>query len=189
MEVFDLQQSKKARGDTSGAQLILNSELEILIPDSTAYNITVGEGSNTVSASDDRGLLYATDTVTKVKVISGPEEGWMGRAWYKVEEVQFVNQQQNVTTTVWNFHNWLSNFSPWNYGLDRYTYWGSGSYASPISFSIPNNATILGGTFLLGSNNHYSNNRYPWYRGPAYGANVRVNSIDHIISSSNLLPP
>ncbi|KAF5078412.1 hypothetical protein DSECCO2_140870 [anaerobic digester metagenome] len=176
---------KKARGDTSGAQLILNSELEILIPDSTAYNITVGEGTNTVSASDDRGLLYATDTVTKVKVISGPEEGWMGRAWYKVEEVEFVNQQQNVTTTVWNFHNWLSNFSPWNnyYGLDDADYWGMSNWQPySIKFSIPDNATIIGGTFLLGANSHRSDR---WYRGPAYGANVRVNNIDHLISSSN----
>ncbi|SCG85648.1 hypothetical protein [Methanobacterium congolense] len=181
---------KKARGDTSGAQLILNSELEILIPDSTAYNITVGEGSNTVSASDDRGLLYATDTVTKVKVISGPEEGWMGRAWYKLEEVQFVNQQQNVTTTVWNFHNWLSNFSPWNSRskLATYDYWGIqnwnryGGDPYAIQFSIPDNATILGGTFLLGANSHHND---WWYKGQAYGANVHVNSIDHIISSSN----
>jgi len=177
---------KNERGNSTGAQEILNSELQTLIPNNIAYNITVGS-THPVSASDNRDLLYATDTVTKVKVISGPQEGWMGRAWYKLEEVQFEDQQQNVTTTVWNFHNWLRNCDPWirtnSNHLQSYPYWGSGSYASPISFSIPNGASIIGGTFLLGSSNKNSNKNQP--KNPSYSANVVINALNHDIANSN----
>ncbi len=174
---------ESSRGNTSGAQEILNAELNTLIPSNVAYNITISTNTP-VSASDNRGLIFATDTATKVRVLTGPQEGWMGRAWYKLEEVEFLYQKQNVTTTVWNFHNWLTNFSPWssNNHLDSYKFWGRGSTASPIAFSIPDNATIIGGTFLLGSNNH-RDRQTP--RSPSYSADVVINNLHHVITNSS----
>lgn len=98
-----------ANGNSSDATSRLNSSLSILIPDGIGYKITVGSNP---SVSDNRGLLTSNDVVTKVKTISGPKEGWMGRSYYNIKEVDFVDQQINTTSTVWNFHNWLTNFEP-----------------------------------------------------------------------------
>ena len=170
-----------------GASQILNSSLNTLIPSDVGYKITLGSYPSVVN---NRNLLYSNDVVTRVKVISGPQEGWVGRAWYKLEEVEFENQTQNVTTTLWNFHNWLSNFSPWRDGNGRarlasYPYWGSASGApnTPINiqFSIPNGAIIQGGTFPCGSCNQ---NRSTTGTGPAYGVNFTLNGYTYPVNAN-----
>lgn len=168
-----------ARNNTTGAQQILNNRLTTLIPTDTGYKLTLN-ASNLVVATDNRGLIYSSDMVTKIRVISGPREGWMGRAWYKIEKFDFINQTQNVTTTVWNFHNWLTNFAPWtpggynrnrNYyttnGLINNPYWGSGTTPQNIQFSFPSDANIYNAKFLIGSCNKYS--------GVSYNANTTIN--------------
>ena len=149
-----------ANNNSTDAQKRLNSSLSTLIPEGIGYKITVGDYG---SVSDNRGILTSKDTVTKVKTISGPQEGWKGRAYYNIKDVQFVDEQINTTSTVWNFHNWLTNFEPWySTGLDGSPYWGCdyhshywGSDSSPISinFSLPVNSTITGASFLVGSSN------------------------------------
>jgi len=165
-----------SRNNTTGANQIINDRLETLVPPGIGFNLTMST-TNPVSARDDRGIIYSTDQVTKVKVISAPEEGWMGRAWYKLENVTFIQQPQTVTTTVWNFHNWLTNFDPWKSGtngLQSYYYWGDtlSGYQSKtqtpanISFAVPY-ATLNYAKFLVGSDS-YS-------KGTSFGANVSIN--------------
>ncbi|MGZ7067024.1 MAG: hypothetical protein ACXVHT_01860 [Methanobacterium sp.] len=164
-------------GNVTGAQNTLNSELNNLIPADVGYRITL---SSYPPAENNRGLLYSNDVVTRTDVISGPKEGWMGRAWYKVEKAEFVDQPTNVTTTLWNFHNWLTNFGPWNNNnhLSSYPYWGSGSTPQNIAFSVPSGSTINSYTFLLGSSSHQD-------RGRSYGADVVVNNNHNVISNSS----
>lgn len=162
----------------------LRSTLDLLIPPGIAYKLTIG---NTVITSNDPShqLLSSSDVATRIKVISGPQQGWIGRAYYKQEEVKFVDQEQTQVTTVWNFHNWLQNFNPWNGGLDSYTYWGKGSTSGPISFSIPT-GTINGAKFLLGSSGgyYYQQGWYQYWRDHAYNANfvLNGNTANHYIS-------
>lgn len=176
-----------AGGRPNNATQILNSSLNSMIPGNIGYKITLGSNP---SLTNNRGLLYSNNVATRVKVISGPQEGWVGRAWYKVEEVEFENQTQNVTTTLWNFHNWLRNFSPWRDSNGRarlasYPFWGSASGApnTPINiqFSIPNGATIRGGVFLAGSCNQ---NRSTTGTGPAYGLNFTLNGYTYPVNAN-----
>lgn len=131
----------------------LQTSLNMLLPYDIGYKLTVGDNP---PVTDNRGIATATDVVTKVKVISGPQEGWMGRAYYKIENVSFTTANQNTTTTVWNFHNYLTNFQPWNPDhFDDRTYWGMTS-SSPwnpqnIEFSIPTTGTINNVMVLFGS--------------------------------------
>lgn len=164
-----------ANGNVTGAQNTLNSALSSLIPGDIGYRITLAFYP---SVENNRGLLYANDIVTRSDVISGPNEGWMGRAWYKVEKAEFVEQPTNVTTTLWNFHNWLTNFYPWNFGLDDYPYWGRGSTPQNIEFSVPPGSTINNFTLLLGSSSHHD-----W--GRSYGSDVVINNNHNIISNSS----
>jgi hypothetical protein len=172
-----------ANGNNTKAEQILTDSLNSLIPGDVGYKFTL---STYPSVINDRGTNFNTagDVATRVKVISGPQEGWMGRAYYKLEEVEFMDQNQKVTSTVWNFHNWLTNFDPWdNSGhLQNYPYWGRGTTPQNIAFSIPAGATSSGATFLLGSNNHRDSSGV---RGPAYGANVVVNGVSHNIANSS----
>ncbi len=93
-----------------------------MIPDNVGYRLTM---SNYNPVSDSNGVLTSNDVVTKVKVISGPQEGWMGRAYYKQEAVQFRTINSTAVTTLWNFHNYLKNFEPWHTnGLDTDTLLG-----------------------------------------------------------------
>ena len=117
-----------ANNNSTDAQTRLNNSLSILIPEGIGYKITIGDYG---SVSDDRGILTSKDTATKVKVISGPQEGWMGRAYYNIKEVNFIDEQINTTSTVWNFHNWLTNYQPWHtVGLDGSPYWGSNYHSN-----------------------------------------------------------
>lgn len=174
-------------GNKENAEQILDKRLQTLIPSGVAYKLTL-KANTTVNVTDDRGITVSRDTVTKVKVISGPKEGWMGRAWYKVENFTMVQQEQNVTTTLWNFHNWLTNFAPWRVtssgrptkyynGLYQQPYWGGGTTSQNIQFSIPHGATIHGLKFLVGSDNRTG--------GSSYGVNVNVNGVNNIVNPNS----
>ncbi|MDP3014373.1 MAG: hypothetical protein Q8M92_09040, partial [Candidatus Subteraquimicrobiales bacterium] len=165
------------KGNITGAQLILNSRLRMLIPQEVAYNLTLST-PNLVTVENDRGINFAQDTVTKVRVLSFPREGWMGRAWYKIEKFEFEDQEQNVTTTLWNFHNWLTNFAPWSGGnLATRPLWGSTAAAPTtpldISFSFPTGSTIKGAKYLSGS---CSRNTTTLIQAPSFGTNFTLNS-------------
>ena len=167
------------KGNIAGAQSILDNRLRMLIPNEIAYNMSMTY-TTPVTVQNDRGLLYSRDTATKVRVLSLPKEGWMGRAWYKIEKFEFENQQQNVTTTLWNFHNWLTNFNPWSGGLSSYPYWGSNTASPPtsIQFSFPNGANILGAKYLSGSG--YTSGSL----GPAFGTNLTLNGQSYVANSN-----
>lgn len=165
--------AKYQANDTVGANQIINDRLQMLIPADTAYNLNM-MGND---VRDDKGIIIAKDTATAVRVISGPREGWLGRAWYKVEEVRFEDEQINVTSTVWNFHNYLGNFAPWNSnGFYNRQYWGVSGSSRPgspvnIPFSIPQDATITGAYFLQGTNNRSATN----LSQRSYAVDVNIN--------------
>lgn len=174
--------SKYANNNTTGAETILKEELNVLIPNNTAYKITIGSNPPLIN---DKGVSVSKDTASRVVVVSGPKSGWLGRAWYKLEEVQFENETINSTTTLWNFHNWLTNYAPWGNsgGLSSYPYWGYGSSPSNIGFSIPSDANIGGAYFLIGSSNKNAPN---WNSSPSYGVNFTINNNNtYNINSSN----
>jgi hypothetical protein len=157
--------------NTTGAQTILTSSLDVLVPDQVGFKMTV---ANWPSVYDNNGVLTSNDVVTKVKVISGPREGWVGRAYYKQDEVQFQDITGTAVTTVWNFHNYLKNFGPWNSGLNTYKYWG-GTNANPqankpITFVIP--GPVNSAKFLLGSAAGSGQTR-------VYNADVVLNGVNH----------
>ncbi|HMK54497.1 MAG TPA: hypothetical protein VK444_06920 [Methanobacteriaceae archaeon] len=175
------------RNNTTGANQILNSRLKMLIPNEVAYNLTMST-PNVATVQNDRGIAVSRDVATKVRILSFPREGWFGRAWYKVEKFEFENQSQNVTTTLWNFHNWLTNFDPWdNNGgsLSSYKLWGSasGSPNTPINmqFSFPKGSTILGAKYLSGS---CSRNSTTTVLSPSFGTNFTINSNIYTANSS-----
>lgn len=165
---------------TSDSQEILSQSIENLIPNGIGYRLTINPGTPvSVERNTSTNVSYwvSKDTVTRVRVISGPQEGWWGRAWFKSEPVEFTNQQINLTTTSWMFHNWLTNFSPWSGSgnLRSYPYWGKGSTAQSIQFAIPEGATILESRYLQGS----STSQMVWYDqwgNRHYGPMPTVNS-------------
>jgi hypothetical protein len=160
-----------SNGNTTGAESTLRSDLSVVIPDNVGYKLTMST-NNPVSNSN--GVLTSNDVATKVKVISGPKEGWMGRAYYKQDEVQFQDINSTSVTTLWNFHNYLKNFGPWSGGLNTYKYWG-GTNANPQA-SIPINFSMPGppnsAQFLLGSAAGSG-------QIPAYSADVVLNNVNH----------
>ncbi len=176
--------SQYANGNATAAQNTLNSALSVLIPQNTGYRITLAQYP---SVENNRGILYANDVAIRTDVISGPREGWMGRAWYKVEKAEFVDQPTNAITTLWNFHNWLTNFAPWQIvrtpgggwwdpdkysgGLYQQPYWGGGTVPQNIQFSVPSGATINNVKYLVGSTNKSG--------GTSYSANLTVNGINN----------
>ena len=169
----------------------LNSTLNSLIPQGIGYKIIVGDGASahTVeNSSGTRNLLTRNDVVTKVKVISAPQEGWMGRAYYKLEHVEFTDQNDTAVTTLWNFHNWLTNFDPWGDSgtLNTYKYWGGKNSASqtavPINFTVPSNGTINWAKFLIGAaDKGHTGTRGTVYT--AYDASFVLNGIANNIGS------
>jgi len=159
--------------DVTSANQILDSRLSLLIPEDTGYKLNmlgydVGNNSR---------ILMADNTATAVRVISGPDEGYLGRAWYKQEEVLFEDKEINVIGTVWNFHNYLANFQPWkNNGLYNRQYWGVTGYSGPgtpqnIQFSIPEGAVIHNAFFLQGTNNVSARN----YIHSSFGTQLTIN--------------
>lgn len=168
----------------------LTAELEYLLNgngtnNNTAYRLSMTlENGTTVSVENNKTIGVSKDTVSRVVVISGPKQGWLGRAWYKLEEVKFDNQKINSTTTLWNFHNWLTNFAPYkSSGLSSAHFWGnnSGNLNSPqnIQFSFPSDANITGAYFLIGSNNKVSS-----LTAPAFGVNLTLNGLKYNINNT-----
>lgn len=171
----------------------LNDNLTQMLPSYVGYKLTICNRNITRDNSSIR-----RDVATKVKVISGPQEGWVARAYYKQEEVKFIDQNQTQVTTVWNFHNWLQNFDPWHGGLNNYRYWAGGRSAGTISFSVPSNGTMNGAKFLLGSSTNFWHDGYwsqdeygnwVWHDGylSPYGANfvLNGNTVNHNIASGD----
>jgi hypothetical protein len=170
-----------ANGNTSGAQSTLTDELNVLIPNSVGYKLTMTPYG---SVTNPNGVVTANDVVTKVKVVSGPQEGWMGRAYYKQDEVQFQDITGTQITTVWSFHNYLKNFSPWSSGLNTYKYWGGSNgnpqTSVPINFAIPGPVNNV--RFLLGSAAGSGQTK-------SFGADVVFNGANHnYVLNSSFLP-
>ncbi|MDG3547486.1 hypothetical protein [Methanobacterium formicicum] len=158
-----------ANNNSTKAEEVLTTSLNSILPSYVSYKITVGDYG---SLSQDRGrdYLLSSDVATSVRVISGPEEGWKGRSYYNIKEVGLTQQNTNVTTTLWNFHNWLTNFSPWNRNdhLEDYPYWGySGGTYRNIAFSVPNATSVNWAKFIINSANKAN--------GDAYSATVNIN--------------
>jgi len=169
---------------TYESAVFLNESLQTLIPSGIGYKITINPGTS-ISA-DNKGVpgtpTYSTDVVTRVRVISGAQEGWWGRAWYKSEPVEFTTQQINLTTTSWVFHNWLTNYPTWSgTGLKTNLYWGGGSNPSSITFAIPANATILSAKFLQGS----ASTRTSGSVNQSFGTNTVINGNPAIVTNQN----
>ncbi len=173
---------ENSNGNTSGAVTTLNTTLNLLIPPGIGYKLILGDN---LTVNGNNGGLTSTDIVTKVKVIPGPKEGWMGRAYYKVEQIDFVNQSDTQVTTLWNFENYLLNFNPWHTnGLQasKDTYWG-GTNAQKnapknINFQVPGN--INSASLILGSSTSDTS-----VNGKSYSANFILNNLGNMIQSSN----
>jgi hypothetical protein len=201
---FDYVASLYAANKTEEADGILNDTLNSLIPanEGIGYKMTFDTRVVT-NESGQRFHPLRTDVVTRVKVISAPQEGWKARAYYKVEEVKFNDVNQTTITTVWNFHNYLAgHFTPWysdgtgTYGgngkLVNHNYWagsnnppsGSNSPAQTsqnINFNIPATGPISSVKYLVGClNDSYTGTE------PAYSLDfVLGNSNHHYVPSSN----
>ncbi len=164
---------KYSQNDDTGANQILDARLSLLIPADTGYNLSMYGRS----VGNDSRILVAKDTATAVRVISGPKEGYLGRAWYKQEEVVFENKSINTISTVWNFHNYLTNFAPWKTnGLYERQYWGVSGSSRPgspvnIDFTIPEGATVHNAFFLQGTNNISATNA----NNPSFGVQLNIN--------------
>ncbi|MCC7550124.1 MAG: hypothetical protein KO316_01330 [Methanobacterium sp.] len=173
---------------TEASEEILTQSIETLIPNGIGYKLTIDPGTPVSverNTSTNTSYLYSKDVVTRVRVISGPEEGYWGRAWFKSEPVEFTNQEINLTTTSWIFHNWLTNFSPWSRSgnLRDYSYWGRGSTAQAIDFSIPEGAIIREATYLQGSSSTRFD--YWWVPEASFGTNTVINGYSPIVVNSN----
>jgi len=170
-----------ANNNSTAAEQLLTSSLNAILPTDVSYKMTMN--GYTPQAINNRGRDYAlaSDVATGVRVISGPQEGWLGRSVYNIKEVGLIEQETNVTTTLWNFHNWLTNFNPWIYNnhLRSYPYWGysSGSYQN-IDFSVPNTTTgtVNWARFII--NSVHKNN------GAAYEANVNINNHNYQVQQN-----
>ncbi len=142
-----------ANNNTTGAIATLNASLQTVLPNDVGYSLTM---ANYPAVSANNGILTSNDVVTQVKVISGPQEGWMGRAYYKQDQVLFQTINSTSVTDLWNFHNYLTNFSPWSGGLNTYPYWGgtdptghTPQTSVPIKFYVP--GTLNSAVFLIGA--------------------------------------
>ena len=133
---------------------LLKGKLNLILPADVAYDLKIDDESTGIS--NDRGILTSNNLVSRYSVISAPAEGWIGRAWYKLEDVQFVEKKINTTQTLWNFHNYLANFPNWNGGskFRTYEYWGiqstSDKRPKPIDFSIPLDAKLKRAFVIVG---------------------------------------
>jgi hypothetical protein len=169
-----------SNGNSTGAEATLRSSLDTVIPDNVGYKLTMSDND---PVTDDNGVLSANDVATKVKVISGPQEGWMGRAYYKQDEVQFQDINSTAVTTLWNFHNYLKNFAPWSNGLNKAKFWGgtnvaSGQTSIPINLSVP--GPVNNAKFLLGAS---AGNGFI----PSFNADVDINGNHNYIKNSSFL--
>jgi len=139
---------KYASGNTSGAESILTPELNSLIPSNIAYKITIGDNS----LENNKGIIVPRDSATALRVTSGPNETWLGRASYENNSA-FTNVNYDNTVTLWNFHNWLGNFGPWKNNFGKFSFRNANATTGNsvnIPFSAPAEATITGTSFILG---------------------------------------
>ncbi|BDZ71185.1 hypothetical protein [Methanobacterium petrolearium] len=171
-----------ANNDSENATLLLESSLNELMPSDVNYRLTMNGYSPTAERTGNSYI--ATDVATGVRIISGPKEGWLGRSFYNIKEVGLMEQDTNVTTTLWNFHNWLTNFYPWSGNrLDDYPYWGSngqsGYWASyqTIDFSVPNATSINWAKFII---NSAAKTSY----GSAYSAGTNINGHNYYVAQN-----
>jgi hypothetical protein len=173
-----------ANNNTTGASDLLTSSLNSILPSDVSYKMTIN--GYTPQVIDNKGHDYAlaTDVATGVRTISGPKEGWLGRSFYNIKEVGLMEQDTNVTTTLWNFHNWLTNFSPWSGNrLNSYPYWGSngrsgwGASYQTIDFSVPNATSINWAKFII---NSAAKNSY----GSAYSATININGNNYNVAQN-----
>ena len=143
------------------AVAFLNNSVSSLLPDGMYYYIDA-ELNNSIEFSFGRGnISRAKNTYSAIRTVIGSARGWAGRAWYKVESAEFVEEERRVTTTLWNFHNWLSNFySPPSYD------WGYNQ--APIHFTLPENASANSIYYLQGSCDHSG--------GSSFSIDVYINS-------------
>ncbi len=113
---------KYSYSDDASAINILRSHVNILILSEIGYDLNMLSHN----VRNDSRIPTSGNTATAVRVISGPEEGYLGRAFIKHEQVNFTNTEVNLVSTVWNFHNYLTNFNPWNQGNRLYDrqFWG-----------------------------------------------------------------
>ena len=149
----------KIKSNDSQKQLegkeLLKGKLNLILPADVAYDLKIDDESQGVS--NDRGILTSNDRVSRYSVISAPAEGWIGRAWYKLEDVQFVAKPINTTQTLWNFHNYLANFAGWSGGFTKSPYWGVNK--AEIGFSIPDDAILRNASLIIGCQGY----RNRWY--------------------------
>jgi len=176
-----------ANNNSTAAQNLLQNSLNSILPSDVSYKMTMS--TYTPQAINNRGRDYsvASDVATGVRVISGPQEGWLGRSFYNIKEVGLTQQDTNVTTTLWNFHNWLTNFSPWSGSnhLSSYHYWGySGGSPQNIGFSVPNTTTgtVNWARLIVNSVDKTNTNPSP------YSANVVVNGNSNQVTENQFLP-
>ena len=178
-----------ANNNSTAAQSLLTNSLNSILPSDVSYKMTMS--TYTPQAINNRGRDYsvASDVATGVRVISGPQDGWLGRSFYNIKEVGLIQQDTNVTTTLWNFHNWLTNFNPWSWNdhLEDYRYWGysGGSYQN-IAFSVPNTTSSTGrvnwARIIVNSVDKTNRNPSP------YSANVVVNGNSNQVTDNQFLP-
>ena len=170
-----------ANNDTAKANAILTASLNSILPSDVSYKMTMNGYSPQAINNRGRDYALANDVATGVRIISGPKEGWLGRSTYNIKEVGLRNQATNVTTTLWNFHNWLTNFPQWNPNqLNTHPYWGytGGSYQN-VAFSVPNTTTgtVNWARFIINSAHKNS--------GTAYRANVFLNNHQYSVPRAN----
>ena len=119
--------------------------------------------SDTVSSMSELESLLSgiPNYASAVRHVTTAEKGtgWVGRAWFKVEEAAFMEQERTVTTTAVNFHNWLSNF------YNGPTEWGPGEV---IGFYIPSDE-ILSSKMILGCG------EFRYNLGSPYEVDVQIN--------------
>jgi len=178
-----------ANNNSTAAQNLLQNSLNSILPSDVSYKMTMSTYAPQAINNRGRDYAVASDVATGVRVISGPQEGWLGRSFYNIKEVGLTQQDTNVTTTLWNFHNWLTNFSPWSGSnhLSSYRYWGYNS-GSPqnIAFSVPNTTSPTGNVnwarLIVNSVDKTNTNPSP------YSANVVVNGNSNQVTDNQFLP-
>ena len=152
-----------------------------MIPNSVAYKLAI---SSNPPVENDQNVVTANDIVTKVKVISGPQQGWMGRAYYKVDQVNFVNQNDTQVSTLWNFENYLLNFNPWHtngLAAGKDPYWGGSDVDNnaPINIPFMVPGSINSANVVLGSATSDTSSN-----GKPYSANFVLNGQNNMILNS-----
>lgn len=140
-------QTGVARGDSAliaYSQNLLNSSLNKTIPPYMGYNATVTTPRGTFSVAS--GGEPSGNIMSVWRTSMGPELGWAGSAWLAVRGANFTIINRTTTSTIWNFHNWLSVY--YSFCADG---WGGPSGSTNITISTPSNATLNDAYYYLGA--------------------------------------